>query len=460
MPTLYLTLTNPTFETGDFTGWSVSNETAPPDGQFLIRSGTWTGTSGIPQTPYAGTYCAGWHMASSGSQGGSITQSVSAAELAKVKGKTVTMTWWHSAESIRPSYDYFRVYMGDGIKTWAGNSAPETITYYSNGTVWTQYTRAFPVDANATSLWFRFTVHRHSSGIYPYVDIDNITISYDPTNPTVTAGAVSAITATTATAHGTLWSLPTGYTVTQGGHCWSSTSNPVTTADSKTELGAIAEGNFSSSMTTLTEGTYYRVRAYVVANGITFYSNQVGFTAGKGTVYPTWDRARVSSIRHIYKPGLFVMQAGVGDISLDIDIAELYVKNALSTKEKEIPPSIKEALDKAKEAGSGGYHVPPPDFMTVPGIGGIPVEDLLKIVAPPEPSKPPAPDVNPHTEAITLMYANQMGGGSSGIRAAKITPSPSNRTMPSQGNLNPPQNVTDASTATNNPYVKKYKKKK
>lgn len=40
------------------------------------------------------------------------------------------------------------------------------------------------------------------------------------------------------------------------------------------------------------------------------------------SVYPSDAGTRVSSIRHIFRPGMFRMQVGLGDIGMDIDIAE------------------------------------------------------------------------------------------------------------------------------------------
>ena len=47
---------------------------------------------------------------------------------------------------------------------------------------------------------------------------------------------------------------------------------------------------------------------------------------------------RVSSVRHIYQPGLYAMQIGLGDIGLDIDIAETAVRKALLTAKEEAAP--------------------------------------------------------------------------------------------------------------------------
>lgn len=63
-------------------------------------------------------------------------------------------------------------------------------------------------------------------------------------------------------------------------------------------------------------------------------------------VFPSSNMARISSIRHICRPGFCRMQVGLGDIGFDIDVAEATVRKALDTaKEEEViqpePPPTK-----------------------------------------------------------------------------------------------------------------------
>lgn len=48
------------------------------------------------------------------------------------------------------------------------------------------------------------------------------------------------------------------------------------------------------------------------------------------TTYPSHPMARASSIRHIFRPGMFRMQVGLGNLGLDIDIAETAVRVELT----------------------------------------------------------------------------------------------------------------------------------
>ncbi len=95
--------------------------------------------------------------------------------------------------------------------------------------------------------------------------------------PVVTTQAVTAITQTSATGNGTITS--TGDSdVTAHGVCWSTSENPTPTiAGSHTDDGAGSVGGFTSSMTGLTLGTTYYVRAYATNSQGTGYGSQVSF---------------------------------------------------------------------------------------------------------------------------------------------------------------------------------------
>ncbi|MFA5972920.1 MAG: FISUMP domain-containing protein [Lentimicrobiaceae bacterium] len=96
-----------------------------------------------------------------------------------------------------------------------------------------------------------------------------------PMVPTLTTVAISSITSTSAISGGNVTSAG-DEAVTVRGVCWSTTTNP-TIADSKTTDGTGA-GAFTSSITGLTLGIIYYVRAYAT-NGIgTAYGNEVSFT--------------------------------------------------------------------------------------------------------------------------------------------------------------------------------------
>lgn len=96
------------------------------------------------------------------------------------------------------------------------------------------------------------------------------------TAPIVIVSSVTNITATTAASGGNVTSAG-GSEVTARGVCWSISINP-TTATNKTTDG-IGPGSFSSSITGLTPGALYNIRAYATNVVGTAYSSATTFNA-------------------------------------------------------------------------------------------------------------------------------------------------------------------------------------
>lgn len=93
----------------------------------------------------------------------------------------------------------------------------------------------------------------------------------------LSTNAVSSITFNSAVFNGNIVSLGTS-PITSYGFCWNTTGSP-TVADYKVDNGAnTALGAYSNSITGLTEGTKYYVKAYTTNNEETVYGNQVIFT--------------------------------------------------------------------------------------------------------------------------------------------------------------------------------------
>jgi uncharacterized protein (TIGR02145 family) len=99
-----------------------------------------------------------------------------------------------------------------------------------------------------------------------------------PTIPVVTTTSVSGITQTTASSGGNVTG-DGGSEVSSRGVCWSTNENP-TTGNSKTSDGTGA-GSFTSSLSLLTPGTKYYVRAYAINGEGTGYGTQVSFSTGE-----------------------------------------------------------------------------------------------------------------------------------------------------------------------------------
>ena len=87
-----------------------------------------------------------------------------------------------------------------------------------------------------------------------------------------TTSAVIGSSYTTATTGGTITS-DGGAAITARGVCWSTSSGP-TIADNKTSNGT-GIGSFTSSMTGLTIGTTYYIRAYATNSAGTTYGNEI-----------------------------------------------------------------------------------------------------------------------------------------------------------------------------------------
>jgi hypothetical protein len=104
---------------------------------------------------------------------------------------------------------------------------------------------------------------------------------------TLTTTEVTSITPTGAVSGGNI-SSDNGLPVTARGICWSTATGPTTDLSTKTTDGT-GTGVFESSITGLTAGRIYYVRAYATNSAGTDYGNQVCFFissgGGTGTVY-------------------------------------------------------------------------------------------------------------------------------------------------------------------------------
>lgn len=151
------------------------------------------------------------------------------------------------------------VHPGDYIGYYASSGMIETSTGGGQG-VW-------KILGDATSGSHTFAVFSTNWSI----SLRGIATTYVPT---VTTQAVSNIGTITATGNG---NITFGH-ATKRGVCWNITGNP-TVADSKSEeVGSFETGAFTSSMTGLSEGQKYYVRAYAYNSNGYGYGSQVEFT--------------------------------------------------------------------------------------------------------------------------------------------------------------------------------------
>jgi uncharacterized protein (TIGR02145 family) len=96
------------------------------------------------------------------------------------------------------------------------------------------------------------------------------------TAPILSTVPVTNIAATLASGGGNITSEG-GASVTARGVCWSTTTGPTTALSTKTTDGTGA-GSFTSSITALTAGTVYFVKAYATNSVGTTYGNEITFT--------------------------------------------------------------------------------------------------------------------------------------------------------------------------------------
>lgn len=106
-----------------------------------------------------------------------------------------------------------------------------------------------------------------------------------PTLPSVTSGAVTEITSTTAVAKGNITSLGNVGKVTAYGHVWSKTAEPTLQTGKYTNLGDATETMaFISEITGLESHTIYYIRAYATNEKGTAYGEENVFTTAKNDV--------------------------------------------------------------------------------------------------------------------------------------------------------------------------------
>ena len=113
-----------------------------------------------------------------------------------------------------------------------------------------------------------------STGLFSWGEIYSFTTLPTINIPTVTTSAITNIGITTATGGGNV-TADGGSSVTARGVCWNITGNP-SISDTKTS-NANGTGVFTSSLTGLTPGQTYYVRAYATNSSGTAYGSEVSF---------------------------------------------------------------------------------------------------------------------------------------------------------------------------------------
>jgi uncharacterized protein (TIGR02145 family) len=171
--------------------------------------------------------------------------------------------------------------------------------YYWNGTIWVSLTTPLGTAPGDMLFW-----NGSQWEVVPFGSPGQFLQLSQSDKPTwsgaafasITTTAASSITGTTANSGGNITS-DGGAIVTARGVCWSTSSNP-TDADSKTEDGT-GTGMFTSSISGLTVGTTYYLRAYATNSAGTVYGNEISFI----TPIVIGDSFQGGIIAYIFQPG-------------------------------------------------------------------------------------------------------------------------------------------------------------
>ena len=187
---------------------------------------------------------------------------------------TVKLRRWLGVES--PSYDHAYVRVSNDGNSW--------ITVWENQSSVTDSSwslQEFNISSVADgrpTMYLRWTMGAtDSSWQYCGWNIDDVEIWAVQTtaaSPTVTTTAVSSVTSTSASSGGNVTSEGSA-SVTARGVCWSRSANPATDSDNTADGTGV--GSFPSSITGLTPGTTYHVRAYATNSAGTAYGSDISF---------------------------------------------------------------------------------------------------------------------------------------------------------------------------------------
>ena len=208
-----------------------------------------------------------------------ISSTITASQNAGINFRSATVT---ISASFETGKDVLSFVDANGI-TGSWNSATGVLTLTGTTTI-SNYQAALRsvkyANTDLTSTNYTRTISFKVFDGAQYSNTANRNI-YFPGVPILSSTtAISSISTTTATSGGFV-SEDGGSTVTSRGVCWSTTSGPVSTGSNTVNGSGL--GSFTSSMTGLTSGVTYYVRAYATNSTGTGYGNELIFT----TLTPT-----------------------------------------------------------------------------------------------------------------------------------------------------------------------------
>lgn len=165
------------------------------------------------------------------------------------------------------------------------NSQKVEVSYYSSGLV------TLTGLNYGTKYYYRGYATNRIDTVYGEIKDFTTTTATTPIISSTTAP--SSITQTSAYSGGTITS-DGGFSIIAKGVCWSTTTSP-TVANNKTSNGSGAN-SYSSSISGLSHGTTYYVRAYATNSIGTSYGNQVSFATNPATIPVISSTTTASSI--------------------------------------------------------------------------------------------------------------------------------------------------------------------
>jgi hypothetical protein len=156
---------------------------------------------------------------------------------------------------------------------WSINNPPTIAnSYSSDGTGTGSYSSSLTALSVGTTYYY--AAYATNSAGTGYGSVESFSTKSAIT-PTVTTTAISNITTTTASSGGNVTD-DGGSNITVRGVCWNTSGSP-TISNSHTSDGS-GTGSYSSSITGLTLGTTYYVRAYATNSSGTSYGSSISFT--------------------------------------------------------------------------------------------------------------------------------------------------------------------------------------
>lgn len=187
--------------------------------------------------------------------------------------------------------------------TWTDNSTNETGFKIDRKQAGGQYSTIATVDSdntlyhdvgltiNETYTYRVFSFNKGGNSATYSNEVSILTKS----SPILTTTSVSSITTTSGSSGGNITN-DGGSTVTARGICWSTSASPTISLTTKTSNGT-GSGSFTSSISNLTPGTKYYVRAYATNSSGTGYGDEVSFTTN-ASLPPTLTTTVISSISY------------------------------------------------------------------------------------------------------------------------------------------------------------------